>query len=244
MTEAEWLDCNNPQKMLVFLARPPAERRMLLFAVACCKRVEALLIDERCVEALRRLGRLAEGGLDPAESDEGSKLAYEAIRTIGRSQLELDRRRRSGVPSADLKDEAARLSRLDNAAWAVYTALMGAKYQTLPVPYSYGPVSLMNRCRNALGNEPDAERKYHANVLRDIFGNPVRPVTLDPAWLTPKVVALAQDVYDNRTFVRLPLLADALEQAGCNNADILAHCRGPGPHVLGCWLVDLILGKE
>jgi hypothetical protein len=86
--------------------------------------------------------------------------------------------------------------------------------------------------------------KCFCNLLRDIFGNPHRPVTADPAWLTPNVVSLAQTLYDDRAFNRLPELADALEEAGCTNTDVLAHCRAPGPHVRGCWVVDLVLGKE
>jgi hypothetical protein len=84
-------------------------------------------------------------------------------------------------------------------------------------------------------------------LLRDVVGNPFRPATLAPAWLAWKdgvVLEQAQEIYDHRTFDRLPILADALEQAGCDNAKILAHCRGPQPQVRGCWVVDLILGKE
>jgi hypothetical protein len=80
-----------------------------------------------------------------------------------------------------------------------------------------------------------------------VFGNPFRPVALDPAWLAwndGAVRKMAQALYDERAFDRLPLLADALEDAGCTNADILAHCRQPRPHVKGCWVVDLVLGKE
>jgi hypothetical protein len=80
--------------------------------------------------------------------------------------------------------------------------------------------------------------------LRDIFGNPFRPVTFDPRWLTATVVALATGIYAERAFDRMPILADALEEAGCDHADILAHCRGDGPHVRGCWVVDLVLGKS
>jgi len=83
-----------------------------------------------------------------------------------------------------------------------------------------------------------------SRLLREIFGNPFRPVAFDPTWLTPAVVELAQTIYDDRTFDHMPELADALEQAGCDNAEVLAHLRGPGPHVRGCWALDLILGKE
>ncbi len=80
--------------------------------------------------------------------------------------------------------------------------------------------------------------------IRDVFGNPFRPVVADPAWLTPTTVAIATAIYADRAFDRMPILADALEEAGCVNADVLLHCRGGGPHVRGCWVVDLLLGKE
>jgi hypothetical protein len=81
-------------------------------------------------------------------------------------------------------------------------------------------------------------------LLHDIFGNPFRPVTADPTWLTSTAVALARTIYEERAFDRLPILADALEDAGCDNAELLAHCRGEGLHVHGCWAVDLVIGKE
>jgi hypothetical protein len=81
-------------------------------------------------------------------------------------------------------------------------------------------------------------------VFFEHFGDMRHPVTLDPFWLTSTVLALAAGIYSDRAFDRLPILADALEDAGCGHADILAHCRGDGPHARGCWVVDLVLGKE
>jgi hypothetical protein len=81
-------------------------------------------------------------------------------------------------------------------------------------------------------------------ILRDLFGNPFRPARIAQSWLTPEVVALAQEIYDNYAFDRLPVLAGALEEAGRDNEEILGHCRGPGLHVRGCWAVDAVLGKE
>ncbi|MBN9121064.1 MAG: hypothetical protein J0I06_18250 [Planctomycetes bacterium] len=75
-----------------------------------------------------------------------------------------------------------------------------------------------------------------------MFGNPFRPVAFDPAWLTSTVIALAAGIYEDKAFDRMPILADALQDAGCDSTDILNHCRGSGPHVRGCWVVDLILG--
>lgn len=90
-----------------------------------------------------------------------------------------------------------------------------------------------------------AIRGSQVQLLHDL-GGPVlfRHLPIEPSCLTPKVVELAQRIYADRAFDRLRALADALEEAGCHDADILGHCRGPGPHVRGCWVLDLILGKE
>ena len=94
-----------------------------------------------------------------------------------------------------------------------------------------------------MGPHYKADHPRFVQMIRDIFGNPFRPVAADPAWLTSTVVALARGIYDDRAFDRMPILADALQDAGCDNDDVLGHCRGPGPHVRGCWVVDLVLGK-
>ena len=83
-------------------------------------------------------------------------------------------------------------------------------------------------------------------LLRDVYGNPFCPAPpLDRAaraWGGGAIPALARAIYEGRAFDRLPVLADALEEAGCEDEDFLAHCRGAGPHARGCWLLDLILG--
>src|SRR5439155_8378323 len=99
--------------------------------------------------------------------------------------------------------------------------------------------------------DPQAEQTVWAALIRDIFGNPFRHIEFASAWLTPTVTQLAQAAYDVRILpsgqldrAHLAILADALLDAGCHNDDILAHCRGPGPHVRGCWVIDLLLGKQ
>jgi hypothetical protein len=82
-----------------------------------------------------------------------------------------------------------------------------------------------------------------ARLDSDIFGSLYRPIAFDPSWRTEAVVGMARGMYEGRDFGPMPVLADALEDAGCTDADVLAHCRGPGPHVRGCWVVDLVLGK-
>jgi hypothetical protein len=89
-----------------------------------------------------------------------------------------------------------------------------------------------------------SECSEQCHLLRDIFGNPFRPVCVDSAWLASTVLSLATGIYQERAFDRMPILADALQDAGCDNEDILNHCRQPGEHVRGCWVVDLLLGKS
>jgi hypothetical protein len=88
-----------------------------------------------------------------------------------------------------------------------------------------------------------AEERAQVALLSDVFGNPFRPMAVDREWLTSTVQMLAQGVYDERAFDRLPILADALEEAGCTHVEMLSHCRQPGEHVRGCWVVDLLLGN-
>ncbi len=83
-----------------------------------------------------------------------------------------------------------------------------------------------------------------ARLFHDIFGNPFRPVSFSPFWRTDTSVALAAQMYESRDFSVMPILADALQDAGCDHDDILNHCRQPGEHVRGCWVVDLLLGKS
>jgi hypothetical protein len=90
---------------------------------------------------------------------------------------------------------------------------------------------------------PRFERRV-CRLIRDTHGSPFRPVTIVPAWLTPDGVALARAIYDERAFDRMPILAEALEEAGCDNSDILLHCRSHAGHVRGCWVLDALLAKE
>jgi hypothetical protein len=95
---------------------------------------------------------------------------------------------------------------------------------------------------------PVHQNKQLCDLIRDIFGNPLRElpsVALAwPAWNDSTVHKMAQAIFADHSFDHLPILADALADAGCDNTDILSHCRGPGPHVRGCWVVDLLLGKN
>src|SRR5262249_36218601 len=105
-------------------------------------------------------------------------------------------------------------------------------------------------CRDALcgyddfGSAGHGEELFQVDLLRDILGNPFRPEAFDPAWQTTATIGLARSMYDARAFAAMPVLADALEEAGGGVSDVLDHCRDPhGVHVRGCWVVDLVLGK-
>lgn len=97
---------------------------------------------------------------------------------------------------------------------------------------------------SAFANGRAEEQVEQIKLLRDIFGNPFRPVAFDPAWQTADATGIAGRMYESRDFSAMPILADALEEAGCTNADVLLHCREPGVHVRGCWVVDGVLGKS
>src|SRR5262249_38268093 len=96
-----------------------------------------------------------------------------------------------------------------------------------------------------LGNETvrEAERAAHLELVRCVFGALFHPTAFDPAWRTPAAVALARSLYEDRRFGDMPLLADAREEAGCADEAMLSHCRGPGPHVRGCWVVNAVLKR-
>jgi hypothetical protein len=124
------------------------------------------------------------------------------------------------------------------------------------IPYGYDVYNLVVDATNpnlelnghiaatAVNDAPDPNVGPYCEYLRCIYGNPYRPVAFDPRSLPTAVVDLACIIYDKRAFDRLPILAEALMDAGCNDKGMLAHCRGPGPHVRGCWVVDFVLAKR
>ena len=221
MTEAEWLVYNEPRTMLKFVRDEATDRRLRLFAVASCRRIWHLFNDTRSKEAIEIAERFADGQC----SEEEVGPCIEAACDVSVST------------ETEIKEAMRRAA--DAAVWCASIYCSDA---TLYALINVGDAENVLSANE--GETPGKRGGSLSDLLRDIFGNPFRPLTLDPAWLITKVNALAQAVYDDRAFDRLPVLAGALEEAGCDDADILAHCRGPGPHVRGCWVVDLLLGKE
>ena len=143
------------------------------------------------------------------------------------------------VKKADLLEawkEAQQLCTIAGSPWPWLAA--AAAHQG-----SIGFDDVLSLCNEAASASED-ESTHHCQLLREILGNPFHQVTLDSSWLPSTVMHLANSIYQDRAFDRMPILADAMEDAGCDNAEILNHCRQPGVHVRGCWLVDLLLGKE
>lgn len=216
MTEAEWLACDGIPKLLKRSRAKSDGRKVRLLICAWCRRRWDVL-DECYRHAVEIGERYADGFATDAEIE----VARESART-GRQKI-------YGVYFA-----YARRIQFTDAASAANCLVHN--------PFELGDDGL---ARYRLGDaERAAEKRTQRTILRDIFGNPFRPVKLEPAWRTFTVTAMARQMYESRDFSAMPILADALQDAGCENDDILTHCRGPGPHVRGCWVVDLVLGKE
>ena len=222
MTEAEWLTCSDPEKMVNFLGDKAGHRRLRLFAAACCRRILHRLqhLDQRmAVEVVERMAEGRGSRFDVREAaaavKSGSGFAaivvsvalnespvIAAVRSANLARFELA----SAKAKHDLND-----TRRINPAWQKVS---------------------------------DAEAVSQGVLFRCIFGSPFRQVRFNPLWQTTDVLALSPGIYDDKAFDRLPILADALMDAACDDLDILAHCRSTGPHARGCWVVDLVLGKE
>jgi hypothetical protein len=197
---------------------------------ACCRRVWHLLDEAGGRPAVERIEAWADG----TASDE----EIEALRGVWHNAAAADTRGwRSLLPSLllaaleanhwQLMEWAGLLVACDAAGFPPDWEVTGSRSQD--------PAWRAARER---------EEREHAGLLREIFGNPFRPVVFDPAWQTPSVLNLARSMYQERSFDRMPLLADALTDAGCTHAEVLGHCRLAQKHVRGCWVADLVLQKE
>lgn len=230
MTEAEWDSCDDPQKMLEWLRHSgkASDRKLRLFAVACCRCIWPKLTDARCRSAVEIAERFADGLVTARGRGRAFTAAREATRHVG-------------APTQNAFHAAAYSAHASPA-----TAAHGASANAL---YARG--------RWAVGPHGPVLRRWEGvplcSILRDIF-LPFRTACLDLAWLAwndGTVQRLAAAIYEDRRLpegtldtARLAVLADALEESGCANEELLGHLRGPGPHVRGCWLIDLLLGKS
>ena len=227
MTEQEWLECKDPQKILEFLKGRASDRKLRLFLTAWGHRT---LVDspyEDLTDVVPAVELFVEKAISPADFAP----AREEI-GWGTSEMCESLNLRAEVLSVAVQEEPVSA---EAASQAAARALEGWRM-----------------------NVPDLdihkENLALCNLLRDIFGNPLRPIAISPsilAWRDSTIPRLALAVYDKRQLpgghldpALLAVLADALEEAGCRDADILGHLRSPGPHVRGCWPVDLLLGRK
>jgi hypothetical protein len=214
MTEEEWLCATDPMPMLRFLPAKSGDRKLRLFAVACYRQMVRWLVDRRAQEAFSVAERYADGTAERCE----------LLALLRQHQL---------VPELDALTPSLQPD------WSgMQTAAAAAYWAVTRFPRDWADRS----------SEPGGPL---CDILRCIFGDSFRPVAIDSAWLTPTVKQLARAANEDRLLPsgdlerdRLAVLAGALEDAGCTDPGILEHLRGPGPHVRGCWVVDLILGKK
>jgi hypothetical protein len=224
MTEAQWRTCSNLPVMLEFLRGKVSDRKLRLFACACCRFTFSVLAEDfdRSIEEI-----------------------IEAMEWYA-----------EGLAGEDLRQDAERQARLiecgpaliDDLVFPALTATASTVVSATDVWTSL--VDYVEQLDDEDWRNPGAVKliSFGRQALNDIIGPfPFRCVTLKPSWLAwndGTIPKLAQGIHDDRAFDRLPLLADALSDAGCDDDDILAHCRQQGKHVWGCWPVDLLLDKK
>ena len=220
MSEAKWQACEHPELMISFLEEIAGERGLRLFGCACIQRALSVIPGEHYQVLLELAERYADGTVAGEELVAAEASIPYRFADMGRYLFPY---------ILSVTDSSARIAR----TVAVYSAdaVAGTSMEDSNSDYRRTPTWR-------------AELATQCDLFRDIFGNPFRPVAFDPAWRTSTVVALAKQMYKSRDFGAMPILADALQDAGCTSDDILSHSRGPGPHVRGCWVVDLVLGKE
>ena len=222
MTEAEWRVYESPEAMLT-LMKKASDRKHRLFQVACLRRVWHLMPNEDWRAAVALVERYA----DKKASDRARIATCHKLHSIP-------------YPNAAIRDAVS------SALEATCKTMRRNRQHSIGThgvfAYTEVPEDEVASKREQFQAVLRREREVEAHLVRDIF--PFRKVKFNKAWRTDTAVLLAAQRYESRDFSAMPILADALQDAGCDSTVILDHCRGAGPHVRGCWVVDLVLGKE
>jgi hypothetical protein len=229
MTEAEWLTCDDPARMLRLVRDKVTDRRLRLFGCACVRRVLPLLRDESVSRKTVEFAERFADGLATRNELHGRAWgpAGQAFAAVLWAAFD------AAETAAEFAARVVGLSAVSEVPWGPGSVTERDLVQEMMSP---------EQRMWAAAAEKD-ERRAQAQLALDIFGNPFRPVSFDPRWRTADAVGLARGIYEERAFDRLPLLADALMDAGCDDEHLLAHARADG-HVRGCRVVDQVLGKE
>jgi hypothetical protein len=251
MTEADWDTATDPGAMLTLAAPRVSDRKLRLYLVGCCRRRWELFTDERCREAVAIAERFADGRADDADLAHGVRLARQFT----------EREFQGLAVEVVVEGELAR--HVASAAWAVCEQAASlrrvVRHESTRIPRVYAAEVTTHLAVAQVGTSLRAsaysgtygfqaalaaESAALADLLRCVFGNPFVYTVPEPRWRTSDVNGLARAIYAGRAFDRLPILADALEEAGCDDADVLDHCRRHCEHARGCWVVDLLLDKS
>jgi hypothetical protein len=226
MTEPEWLNCADPELMLANLPGKISERKLRLFAVACCRLIWHLISDNRSRQAVETAERLAEG-----QATEQEQRAFDGGRYFEAQIMSSCLESATGAAGWSI---SRRLTPQEVSHCAAHACHAVIHHATECGEINLDYVADADACFAATDPLRQSTQKDQASMLRDIVGNPFRPLTIEPTWLTSTVKHLAETIYEQRAFDRLPILADSLEDAGCTSEDILSHFRQPGVHVRGC----------
>jgi len=240
MTEQEWLECTDPMPMLEYLlakhlannfemrqvasramrGRNGWARKFRLYACGWCRRFWNNIQDRRLRNAVAITEEYADGLVNDTEFRTAKRQARAAYAQALTSQGEL--------------------------SWEASVASLVMHVMSRRFIPGWNPHRDSETGKRSENTEREVQElmRFQSGLLRDLFGPlAFRPITIDPRWLTSTVIDLAQAIYDEHAFERMPILADALMDAGCDSEEIIAHCRSDGPHVRGCHVVDLLLGK-
>ena len=238
MTEAEWLNSGAPNTMFLYIGGEVLDRKRRLLACGLGRHLWPALKDARSRDAIAVAERFADGAAEVDElaaAEVGSRKAMDAVRKYERAKERYDCRGTATSVWAtghDVQEWYVGNSAPDPAAPA---------YSSSPRDTAIWEDAV--EAMHKQGGDWHGELRWLCGAIRCVFGNPFRPVAVPARWRRSAVVKLARGIYGDRAFDRLPILADALQDAGCEDAEVLAHFRGDGPHVRGCWVVDGVLGK-